>query len=169
MGMTITACYVFLAIVLAPALVEVGFYPLAVHLFVLYWGMASFITPPVALGAFAGATIAGADPMQTGIQAMRLGIAKYFLPFFFVLDPALIFHGTTVEILQAFSTCALGIALLGSALEGYIVGLGKTPKWARPFLFASGLLLGFPEGRTDVLGLILGAAIIGIVLLTRRK
>jgi TRAP transporter 4TM/12TM fusion protein len=169
MGMTITACYVFLAIVLAPALVEVGFYPLAVHLFVLYWGMASFITPPVALGAFAGATIAGADPMQTGIQAMRLGIAKYFLPFFFVLDPALIFHGTTVEILQAFSTCALGIALLGSALEGYIVGLGKTPKWARPFLFASGLLLGFPEGRTDVLGLILGGAIIGIVLLTRRK
>jgi TRAP-type uncharacterized transport system fused permease subunit len=107
--------------------------------------------------------------MQTGIQAMRLGIAKYFLPFFFVLHPALIFHGTYMEIFQTFSTCALGIALLGSALEGYIFGLGKTPIWARPFLFASGLLLGFPEGRTDVLGLILGGAIIGIVLLTRRK
>ncbi len=169
MGMTITACYIFLAIVLVPALVKLGFYPLAVHLFVLYWGMASFITPPVALGAFAAATVAEADPMRTGVQAMRLGAGKYFLPFFFILNPNLILHGTVVGILQAFSTCALGIAFLGSALEGYIFGLGQTPKWARPLLFASGLLLGFPESVTDVLGLILGAAIIGIVVLSRRR
>jgi len=66
MGMTITACYVFLALILAPALVKGGLYPLAVHLFIMYWGMASYITPPVALSAFAGAGLAGSDPMKTG-------------------------------------------------------------------------------------------------------
>jgi len=85
MGMTITACYIFLAVVMAPALIEMGLYPLAVHLFVMYWGMASFITPPVALGSFAAASLSGASPMETGVQSMRLGIATYIVPFFFVL------------------------------------------------------------------------------------
>ncbi|MCZ6728982.1 MAG: TRAP transporter fused permease subunit, partial [SAR324 cluster bacterium] len=82
-GMTVTAAYIFLAIVLAPALVELGLDPLAVHLFILYWGMVSFITPPVALGAFAAASLAGASPIRTGLEAMRLGSIIYFLPFFF--------------------------------------------------------------------------------------
>jgi hypothetical protein len=93
MGMTITACYLFLAIVLAPVLIKIGLHPLAIHLFVMYWGMISFITPPMALGAFSGAAIARSTPMKTGVQAMRLGIAIYFLPFFFVLNPALVLNG----------------------------------------------------------------------------
>jgi TRAP transporter 4TM/12TM fusion protein len=169
MGMTITACYIFLAIVMAPALVQIGFFPLAVHLFVMYWGMASFITPPVALGAFAGATVAGADPMRTGFQAMRLGVAKYFLPFFFVLNPALVMEGSVQEILQVFFTCALGIGLIGSSLERYLIGFGKMPNWARPFLFGAGVLLGSPEWRTDIIGLFLGVLIIALMVIQKRS
>ena len=73
LGLTVTACYIFLAIVLAPPLVKAGLDPLAVHMFVLYWGMVSFITPPVALAAFAAAPIAQDSQMNIGIQAMRLG------------------------------------------------------------------------------------------------
>ena len=92
-GMTVTAAYVFLAIVLAPALIQGGLEPMSVHLFILYWGMLSFITPPVALGAFAAASIAGSSALATGFKAMRLGVI-YFIPFFFVLEPALILSGT---------------------------------------------------------------------------
>ena len=80
MGMTVTACYIFLAIVLAPPLIKAGLDPLAVHLFVMYWGMVSFITPPVALATFAAAPIAGVSAMRIGIQSIRLGTAIYLRP-----------------------------------------------------------------------------------------
>ena len=97
-GMTVTACYVFLAIVLVPALVGVGLNEMGAHLFVLYWGCLSYITPPVALGAITAAAIAGSDPMKTGFLSMRLGSAKYIVPFLFVLNPAMILDGTVGEI-----------------------------------------------------------------------
>ncbi len=84
-GMTATACYIFLAVMLAPALIQVGLDPLAVHLYIFYWGMLSFITPPVALGAFAAASVAKTPPMRTGFEAMKIGSVIYFIPFFFVL------------------------------------------------------------------------------------
>jgi TRAP-type uncharacterized transport system fused permease subunit len=168
MGMTITACYVFLAIVMAPALIKIGFYPLAVHLFVMYWGMISYITPPVAMGAFAGATVAEAPAMKTGFRSMRLGIAIYFLPFFFVYNPALVFHGTGVEVLKAFFTCAVGVGLIAGAMEGDIIWLGRLATWARPFVFIAGMLLGAPEWRSDVAGMIL-CVIIAIAVLVARK
>ena len=98
MGMTVTACYIFLAVVLAPALVQAGLNELAVHLFILYWGMVSFITPPVALGAFSAATLAGANPMASAWEATRLGVVIYVIPFFFVLNPALIGQGPMPEV-----------------------------------------------------------------------
>ena len=108
MGMTVTAAYLFLAIALAPALTASGRLDLlAVHLYMMYWGMISFITPPVALGAFAAATVARANPITTGFEAMRLGAIIYFVPFFFVLNPALIGHGTTVEVI---TVCGLAFA-----------------------------------------------------------
>src|SRR3546814_3143583 len=87
MGMTVTACYIFLAIVLAPPLVKSGLDPLAVHLFIMYWGMISFITPPVALATFAASSIARTSPFKIGFQAVRLGAVIYIVPFFFVLNP----------------------------------------------------------------------------------
>jgi len=169
MGMTITACYIFLAIVMAPALVKIGFYPLAVHLFVMYWGMASFITPPVALGSFAGATVAGSGPIETGVQSMKLGIATYIVPFFFVMNPALILHGSGGEILYTFITCVLGLGLIASSLEGYLLGIGTIPVWSRPFLFFAGILLGYPVGWiTDAAGFALALVIVSAVFISGR-
>jgi TRAP transporter 4TM/12TM fusion protein len=151
MGMTITACYIFLAIVLAPPLVAAGFDPVAVHLFMMYWGMVSFITPPVALASFVAAGLAGAPPLKVGLQSMRLGSTMYFVPFFFVLNPALILRGAPLDILIVVVTAFVGIAIIASALEGYVVGFGRLGDgWAgglsRLALFAGGLVMALPGG-----------------------
>lgn len=149
MGMTVTACYIFLAIVLAPALVQAGMDELAVHLFILYWGMVSFITPPVALGAFAAASVAKTSPMKAGLEAMRLGSLIYFVPFFFVLNPALIGHGGAVEVIVVLATALIGVYLIGSALQGYVAGFGDIGSdalgWVlRVVLFLGGLCFAAP-------------------------
>jgi TRAP transporter 4TM/12TM fusion protein len=123
-GMTVTAAYIFLAIVLAPALVEGGLNPLAVHLFILYWGMLSFITPPVALGAFAAASIAGAGAIESGFAAMRLGIATYLIPFFFVLSPALVLQGDDF-FLPVLLEVIVGTWLIAGAAQGYLTLFGR--------------------------------------------
>ena len=89
LGLTTTACYIFLAILVAPALEKLGLNKMAVHMFIFYWGMLSSITPPVAIASFAAAGIAGAPAMKTGWESMWVGSIIYFIPFFFVLNPAL--------------------------------------------------------------------------------
>ncbi|WP_373085504.1 TRAP transporter permease [Sneathiella sp.] len=151
-GMTVTAAYIFLAIVLAPALIQGGLDPLSVHLFILYWGMVSFITPPVALGAFAAASIAGANPMKTGFEAMRLGSIIYFVPFFFVLDPAFILHGDISKTAVLFVNAVGGVILIASALQGYLMGVGNLHRskifgWPiRALMLFGGLALATPGG-----------------------
>lgn len=123
-GMTVTAAYIFLAVILAPALVGGGLDPIGVHLFILYWAMLSFITPPVALGAFAAASIAGASPIRTGFAAMRLGSVIYFIPFVFVVDARLLLEGSPAGIVLAVGRSVLGIWLLIAGLQGYLQGWG---------------------------------------------
>jgi TRAP-type uncharacterized transport system fused permease subunit len=152
MGMTVTACYIFLAVVLAPALEKAGLDQLAIHLFILYYGMVSYITPPVALGAFAAATLARTGPMGAGAEAMRLGGVIYVVPFFFVLNPALIGQGSASEVLTVLVTALVGIWLFGSALQGYVAFLGETgggaAGWtARGLLLAGGLTCAAPGGE----------------------
>src|SRR3546814_5754003 len=110
MGMTVTACYIFLAVILAPALIKAGLDPMGVHLFLMYWGMISFITPPVAIGAFVAAGLAKSSPMRTGVEAMRLGVVIYIIPFFFVFNPALLLRGEVSEILIVVTTAEIGRA-----------------------------------------------------------
>ena len=153
MGMTVTACYIFLAVVLAPALEQAGLNRTAVHLFILYWGMVSYITPPVALGAFAAATMAGSTPFRTGLEAMRLGGVIYIAPFFFVLNPALIGVGSAGEIALVLTTALIGITLISGALQGhvsYIGGLGSgiVGFVVRLLLFTAGLLFAAPGNDT---------------------
>ena len=93
LGLTTTACYIFLAILVAPALEKLGLNKMAVHMFIFYWGMLSSITPPVAIASFAAAGIAGAPAMKTGWESMWVGSIIYFIPFFFVLNPALVLQG----------------------------------------------------------------------------
>ncbi|MEX0281972.1 MAG: TRAP transporter permease [Arenibacterium sp.] len=151
MGMTVTACYIFLAVVLAPALVQAGLNELAVHLFILYWGMVSFITPPVALGAFAAATMAGASAMRTGFEAMRLGGVIYITPFFFVLNPALIGQGEPAEVAFVLACALVGVWFISSALQGYVsfvgnMGSGTLAYVMRVVLFFAGLMVAAPTG-----------------------
>ena len=140
-GMTVTAAYIFLAIVLAPALIQGGLEPLSVHLFILYCGMLSFITPPVALGAFAAASIAGSNPMATGFKAMQFGVATYCIPFFFVLQPALILNAEPIVIVQAVFETFVGVWLIASGVQGYLPFMGVIRGFVPRVLIATGGLL----------------------------
>jgi TRAP-type uncharacterized transport system fused permease subunit len=161
-GMTVTAAYIFLAIVLAPALIEGGLNPMAVHLFILYWGMLSFITPPVALGAFAAASISGSNSVETGFAAMGLGVATYFIPFFFVLEPALVLQGDALQALLTFTEVVIGTWLIAGAVQGYLPLVGRLRSGLVPWVLAiSGLVialpdlgvLGFPLGNYELAGI----------------
>ena len=151
MGMTVTACYIFLAVVLAPALVQAGLNELAVHLFILYWGMVSFITPPVALGAFAAASMAGANAFKTGFEAMKLGGVIYVVPFFFVLNPALIGQGEPMEVAVVLLCALIGVWFISSALQGFVSFAGPLHSSMislvmRIVLFLAGLMVAAPVG-----------------------
>ncbi len=155
-GMTVTAAYVFLAIALAPALVDGGMDPMSVHLFIFYWGMLSFITPPVALGAYAAAPIAGARPMETGFEAMRLGSIIYFIPFFFVFDPAFIWQGPLEQTALVVTKAVIGIIFVAGALQGYLLLFGRLSDGpvgliSRACLAIGGIALAMPGN--DVIGL----------------
>jgi TRAP transporter 4TM/12TM fusion protein len=150
MGMTVTACYIFLAIVLVPPLVKAGLDPLAVHLFVMYWGMVSYITPPVALATFAAAPLAGVSAMRIGWQSVRLGTAIYLVPFAFVLNPALLLKGDPAMIVLSVTLAFAGIIVLGASLQGYVVCIGRIPTTvpgllARGLMVTGGLLLTIPS------------------------
>ncbi len=151
-GMTVTACYVFLAIVLVPALVGVGLNEMACHLFVLYWGCLSYITPPVALGAITAATIAGSDNMKTAFLSMRLGSAKYIVPFLFVLSPTMILIGPIGEVFLSVATAIFGCILLAASLEGYLYLFGKIFPLTRVLIFISSILFLYPKLEADILG-----------------
>jgi TRAP-type uncharacterized transport system fused permease subunit len=173
MGMTVTACYIFLAVVLAPALEAGGLNQLAVHLFILYWGMVSYITPPVALGAFAASTMAGSNAMATGLEAMRLGGVIYIAPFFFVLNPALVGQAPPMEVAVALISALVGVAMISASLQGYISLVGPVKGAAalplRVLLFFGGLFIAKP--KTPLLDMsagtsfLIGAALCAVPML----
>ncbi|MBY6092345.1 TRAP transporter permease [Maritimibacter alkaliphilus] len=178
MGMTVTACYVFLAVVLAPALEQTGIDRMAIHLFILYWGMVSFITPPVALGAFSAATLAKAKPFAVGVESMRLGAVIYIIPFFFVLDPALVGQGTATEVLLALAAAMAGIWLMASGFRGYVVGfgpLGDGPAaiFGRGLLLLGGFMVAIPGmgslGLNHTETALIGAALVALPILLARS
>jgi TRAP transporter 4TM/12TM fusion protein len=170
MGMTVSACYIFLSILLAPALVQAGLHPLASHLFILYWGMMSYITPPVALAAITAAGVAEANASKTGFYAMRLGSVLFILPFLFVLNPALILQGEPAKIVVAALTAITAVWLMASALEGYLYRVGVLGWPMRILVLIAGACLIYPESRSDVLGFGLVAAVyLGHLLLGRRS
>ncbi|MEH6354531.1 MAG: TRAP transporter permease [Marinobacter sp.] len=152
MGMTVSACYIFLSILLAPALVNAGLNPLASHLFILYWGMMSYITPPVALAAITAAGVAGANASKTGLYAMRLGGILFILPFLFVLNPSLILQGPLGNILVSVVTAVTAIWLMASAMEGYLYRVGILAWRLRILVMISGVVLIYPDIVTDVIG-----------------
>ncbi|WP_370045757.1 MULTISPECIES: TRAP transporter permease [Salipiger] len=161
MGMTVTACYIFLSILLAPALVQAGLNPIASHLFILYWGMLSYITPPVALAAITAANVAGSKPMKTGFHAMRLGMPLFVLPFIFVYDPALIMEGSWLQIIERVGLTVLAIWAITSAFESWIYKVGRIGIVSRIAFGAGGILVLFPELTTSLIG---AAVLVGVIV-----
>jgi TRAP transporter 4TM/12TM fusion protein len=131
LGLTTTACYIFLAILVGPALEQAGLNKMAVHMFVFYWGMLSAITPPVAIASFAAAGIANSPPMQTGWESMRIGSIIYFIPFFFVLNPAFVLQSTVAETLLVTGTAVVGVIFVCGGLQGYQLFIGNLAKAGR--------------------------------------
>jgi len=137
MGMPTSGVYVLLAALVAPSLVEAGVQPIAAHLFILYFGMMSMITPPVALAAFAAATISKADALGTGLAAMRIGWAAYIIPFIFLGSPALLLDGPWTSVISPLFLSVTGIAAICIGVVGHLqrsLGLG-----GRLFFFMLGL------------------------------
>ena len=120
MGMPTLAIYVLLAALIAPAIIEAGVEPIPAHLFILYFGMMSMITPPIALAAFAAATLTKANPMETGFVAMKFGWTAYFVPFLFVFSPTLILIGDTKDISINVVTAVIGTLYASLAVIGFL-------------------------------------------------
>jgi TRAP transporter 4TM/12TM fusion protein len=172
MGLPTVGVYVLLAALVAPAMVKIGLSPMASHMFVLYFGMMSMITPPVALAAFAAASLAGTDPMKTGWTAVRFGWIAYIIPFLFVRAPSLLLEGTLQSVVIAFITALVGVWLICAAFTGYATRVLSLPMRIG-FGFA-GLLLFIPADAfkdavwTDVAGLALGAILLAREFLAAR-
>jgi TRAP transporter 4TM/12TM fusion protein len=145
MSLPTTVVYIMLAILVGPALIQVGIAPLAAHLFFFYFGMLSLITPPHCIATYAAASIARADFWRSGWTGMRLGIAAYIVPFVFVFHPALLFQGTAAEIVVAIVTAAVGVIFLSSGVAGYLFApLG----YAKRAIFITAGLLTIPSAST---------------------
>lgn len=167
MGMTSLPIYMLLAILVAPAMVKLGVPVLAAHLFIVWWGVTSFITPPVALCAFAAASISGGDTWKTGFETMRVAAATYIVPFAFVQGPALLLIGTTIETVVAIVSASIGIAALAAGLQGWLL---TKAGWPERVLFISGAVFMIFQGlRSDVIGLCVIAAALVLNVRSFRK
>lgn len=166
-GMPVTAVYLLMVVLAAPALVEMGISPLLAHFFVFYYGVLSFLTPPVCLAAYAAASIAGSNMTQTGFQAMKLGVAAYLVPFIFAYRPGLILEGNVLQIIQACIATGIAISLIAIGLEGFL--FRPLHLWKRISLFAGALSLMYPSTITDVTGICIALPILFIEWRARRK
>lgn len=149
-GLVTPATYTLLAVLCAPALIEMGAAPIAAHLFVFHFALMGTLTPPVCLAAFAAAGIAEANPMKTGLNAFRLALPGFLVPYFFVLNPALIAQGGAIEIILSFITAAIGVFFMAVALEGYF--RDNLILLERVFAGAGGLLLIYPNIYISIIG-----------------
>ena len=161
-GLPTTALYIMLVTVAQPALANLGVPPLASHLFVLYYGVISEITPPVCASAYAAAGIAGANPFRTGVSAFTLGIAKLMVPMVFVYSPAMLIviedYFTWSAFLSTTLSCAVGIFMVATSVAGFfLVRMPVIIRWAMAF---SGVLLVAPGIQSDLFALVFVAPVL---------
>lgn len=154
MGLPASACYLLLASLVAPTIVKLGAPIMAAHLFVLYFGIISNVTPPVAMAAYAAAGIANCNPSKCGMQAFKLAAGGFILPFFFVFNDVLLMNGTPLEIIVATIGAIVGIYCLACALEGYI-WTAPLNGFGRILSAIAALCLISPSFLTDVFGILL--------------
>ena len=152
MGLPTTAAYVLASISAAPVLLRMGLPELPTHLFVLYYGALSALTPPVCTGAYTAAGLAGASPTKTGLASVRLALSGFLVPFLFLYNQELVLLGDwkSFALLDAFVSAALGLVCISAALEGALFERLSMP--VRLILFAAGLLMAIPESLTNYAG-----------------
>lgn len=173
MGMPTSGVYVLLAALVAPSLIETGIDPLAAHMFILYFGMMSMITPPIALAAFAAATVSGDRPMRTGVEAMRLGWVAYVVPLLFIFSPALIMKGDTIDSVFAFVVTVAGVHFISVAMVGHFSR--RIGVLFRAILLGIGVLAMMPEsllqaGSTPAMAAVgAGIAVLGWIAFGTRS
>ena len=162
MGVPTTANYCIMASTCAPILIKMGIPVVAAHFFVFYFGIVADITPPVALAAYAGSAIAKSDPMKTGVNATKLAIAAFIVPYIFAYSPALLFENVSGwwEVTQICISALLGIFGIAAALNGHLYK--KVPWYFRLLLVAGGLGMMIPGTLTDVAGLALVVLVIAV-------
>ena len=138
MGAPTTANYIITSTIAAPALILLNVHPLAAHMFVFYFGIVADITPPVALAAYAGASIAKSDPLKTGIISTKLAIGAFIVPFIFVYNPAMLWINTTwTGVIQTLFTSCIGMTAIGASMIGFF--LAKMNWWERGVFFIGGI------------------------------
>ncbi len=174
MGMPTVGVYVLLATLVAPALTQSGVPKIAAHMFVLYFGMLSMITPPIAIAAFTAASLARADPVGTALTAVRYGWSAYVVPFVFVLQPEILFIGDLPAIMLAVGTTIVGIWLIAAGANGYFGG--ETGPALRALLLIAGVTLIMPAGAAGewttelhIVGIGLAIAVSAWRLVSRRN
>lgn len=158
MGIPVPSAYIVTAVLAGPPLAALGLSTMAAHLFILYYASLSAITPPVAVAAFAAASIAEVNPTRVAVQACRLGIVAFIIPFFFVYRPELLLVGSTTGVLHAVVASAIGAFLIAGALAGFI--RRRVLKWERAALFVAGLGLITPGLVSDFLGMTVGMVVL---------
>ena len=166
MGMPTTAVYILLSALIAPAIIEAGVDDIPAHMFILYFGMMSMITPPIALAAFAAATLTKADPMATGFVAMRFGWTAYVVPFLFVISPSLLLLGDdNLQIAIDAGTALVGVYLISVAAIGYF---RRHMGWTiRILLILLGIAAMIPDQAVGFRGIAdIGGCLFGILVLT---
>jgi TRAP-type uncharacterized transport system fused permease subunit len=160
MGVPPVAAYIILAILVVPALIKMGVYPLAAHLFVFYFGTIAGITPPMAPDAFVAAGIADSPMMKTALTACRLALVIFIVPYMFIYNNALIMVGSLGEILLVCITAFFGVYALACAAQNFLGG--KLPIYLRFALFIGGGCLIYPGWATDLVGVVLVLVILSI-------
>ena len=144
MRMPTAGVYILLAVLIAPSLAKVGIDPLAAHMFILYLGMMSLITPPVAVAAFFAASIAGAPPMKTGWTSVRFGWTAFVVPFLFVFSPSLLLQGEPLDLVVDVASAVAGVWILSAAMIGFL--FRDMPGTVRLLLAVAGVALILPRG-----------------------
>lgn len=163
MGIPTIAKYIILATLVAPALVAMGAPLFSAHFFILFFGVDADVTPPVGLASFAAASIAGANPMRTGIEAFKIGTTAYILPYLFIYSTAFFLDAPLIELLEVLPTCFIGAAFVATGVRGYYLRL--TPVWQRIILIAGSIMLMMPEMWSDLIG----APMIAIITLIQYR
>lgn len=166
MGLPSTAAYIITAILGVPALEKLGVDPLAAHMFIFYFAIISFITPPVAISAYAASAISGANAMKTGLMSFQLGLAGFMVPFLFIYSPSILLQGSWSEVLPHAISAAIGVAALAGGLRGWF--LVDLAWWQRLLLLAAAGALIAPSLWVSGVGvLIMAAALLSCSILKR--